>query len=264
MFKTNHTFAICAYKESPFLEECIKSLKEQTIKTNIIMETSTPNEYIKDLADKYEIPLYINEGEGGITQDWNYAYAQAKTDYVTIAHQDDVYHKCYVENLLSYVKRAKHPLLFFTDYAEIRNDKIVKTNRNLKIKRVMLFPMKTLWAWNKKWIRRRMLSFGSAICCPSVTYAKKNLPEVVFQHGFRADEDWQTWEYLSKIDGEYIFCNKILTYHRIHGDSETTKILGDNKRSEEDYVMYCKFWPKGIAKVLTKIYSNSEKSNDVE
>ena len=36
----DHTFAICAYKESPFLQECIESLKKQTIATNIIMTTS--------------------------------------------------------------------------------------------------------------------------------------------------------------------------------------------------------------------------------
>ena len=63
-----HTFAVCAYKESPYLEECIKSLKNQTIKSNILIATSTPNDYIKGIADKYAIPYYINEGEGGITQ----------------------------------------------------------------------------------------------------------------------------------------------------------------------------------------------------
>ena len=30
----NHTFAICAYKESPFLEECIQSLLGETIPYN--------------------------------------------------------------------------------------------------------------------------------------------------------------------------------------------------------------------------------------
>ena len=43
----NHTFAVCAYKESKFLEECVLSLLSQTVKTNIIMATSTPNEYIE-------------------------------------------------------------------------------------------------------------------------------------------------------------------------------------------------------------------------
>ena len=54
----DHTFAVCAYQESPYLEECIKSLKKQTIKSNILIATSTPNDYIKGIADKYTIPYY--------------------------------------------------------------------------------------------------------------------------------------------------------------------------------------------------------------
>ena len=48
----DHTFAICAYKESEYLEECIKSLKNQTVSTNIILATSTPNDYISGLCSK--------------------------------------------------------------------------------------------------------------------------------------------------------------------------------------------------------------------
>ena len=44
--KREHIFAICAYKESPYLEECILSLEKQTRKSSIIMVTSTPNKYI--------------------------------------------------------------------------------------------------------------------------------------------------------------------------------------------------------------------------
>ena len=54
----NHTFVICAYKESKYLEECVKSLQNQTVKSNIKMVTSTPNEYIKGIAEKQNIELY--------------------------------------------------------------------------------------------------------------------------------------------------------------------------------------------------------------
>lgn len=62
-----HTFAVCAYKESPYLEECIESLKGQSVRSNILIATSTPNEYIKNIAEKNNIPYFINEGGG-----WNY------------------------------------------------------------------------------------------------------------------------------------------------------------------------------------------------
>ena len=58
-----HTFAVCAYKESPYLEECIESLKGQSVRSNILIATSTPNEYIKNIAEKNNIPYFINEGE---------------------------------------------------------------------------------------------------------------------------------------------------------------------------------------------------------
>lgn len=258
-----HTFAICAYKESKYLEACIQSLKKQTVKANIILVTSTPNQYIEDLCKKYEIPIYLNEGEKGITQDWNYAYKMADSDYVTIAHQDDVYHKDYAAELLKEVKKVKRPILFFTDYSELRGERIVHDNKLLKIKRIMLFPLRFRCLYNSRFVRRRILSLGSPICCPSVTFVKENCPSEVFHHGFRADEDWEAWEYLSKFKGAFIYSTKSLTYHRIHEDSETSNILADHARSQEDYIMFRKFWPKPIAKILTKLYSTSEQSNEL-
>ena len=259
----NHTFAICAYKESPYLEACIQSVLGQTIKTHVLLATSTPNAHIQALSEKYRIPLYVNKGEHGITQDWNFAYSKCTTDYITIAHQDDLYHREYVRNLLSYMSQAPKPLIFFTDYGEIRNGKTVNANTLLAVKRFLLFPLRFKALWNQKWLRRRILSLGSPICCPSVTFARTNVPEPVFSHHFRAAEDWEAWELLSRLDGDFVFCNKILTFHRIHTDSETSQVLLDHKRRGEDYEMFCKFWPKPMAKILTACYGTSEKYNEL-
>ena len=55
----DHTFAICAYGESRYLENCIESVFAQKIKTNVIIATSTPNDYIKGLAEKYNIQIFL-------------------------------------------------------------------------------------------------------------------------------------------------------------------------------------------------------------
>lgn len=263
MFNTNHTFAICAYKESPYLRECIASLRKQSVKTNIIMATSTPCDYIADIAKEYNIPLYINDGESGITQDWNFAYSKANTDYITIAHQDDVYSPKYVESLLASVEGVEKPLIFFTNYGEIRDGKKVLNSKLLQIKRFMLLPLRIKALKNVRWIRRMCISFGSSICCPSVTMYRPNLPNPVFLNHFRSNEDWEAWERVSRIKGSFIYNENVLMFHRIHDDSETSKIIQDNKRSIEDYEMFRKFWPKPIAKLLTKAYSSSQKYNEV-
>lgn len=156
----NHTFAICAYKESAYLEKCIKSLKNQTIKSNIILVTSTPNDFLEEISKKYNLPYFINKGEKGITQDWNYAYKMADTELVTIAHQDDVYLPEYAEHISKAVKGVKKPLIIFTDYAELRNEKPVYHNKLLKIKRIMLMPLRIRGLQKSKFVRRRILAFG--------------------------------------------------------------------------------------------------------
>lgn len=263
-FNKNHTYVICAYKESGFLKECIESLKKQTVQSNIIMVTSTPNEFIEGIAKEYELPLYVNDGKSGIVEDWNFGYSKATTEYITIAHQDDVYLENYTEHMMEKMQSAKQPLIGFTNYCELRNGEFVKNNKILKVKRLLLTPLKIKCLQNSIFVRRRVLSLGCSICCPSVTFAVKNLPNPVFTPGFRSDEDWEAWEKLSKLKGQFIYDDQILMAHRIHEESETSIILGDNARSQEDYIMFCKFWPKSFAKWITKKYSVSEQSNDVK
>ena len=259
-----HTFVICAYKESPYLESCIESLEKQTICSNIIMMTSTPNSYIEHVAKEHNIPLYVREGASDIVLDWNYGYNKVSTPYVTIAHQDDVYLPDYTEHVLREFECSKKPLIFFSDYGEIREDEIVTKNRLLTVKRIMLLPLRCRIFYSNRFVRRRILSFGSPICCPSVAYAKENLPKEVFRQGFRSNEDWEAWEKLSRLEGDFIYDKQILMHHRIHEDSETSAIIQDNKRSDEDMEMYSKFWPKPIAKLLVKLYASGQKSNELK
>lgn len=261
--RTRHTFAVCAYKESPYLEECIRSLLDQSVKSRIIVVTSTPNDFIKSVAEKYHLPCFVNEGEGGITQDWNFGYACADSKYITIAHQDDVYSRDYLKTALQLLENSRKPLIFFSDYFEVRDGKQVAENRLLKVKRIMLLPFRVPAFRGSCWVRRRVLSLGSPICCPSVTFAADNLPRVVFRNGFRACEDWEAWEMISKLQGDFLYSTKLLMGHRIHEGSETSAIIGDNKRSDEEYKMYCKFWPKWIAKILVKVYASGQKSNQL-
>ena len=50
-----HTFVVLAYKESSYLEECIKSVLNQKYPSKVVIATSTPNQYIENIADKYSL-----------------------------------------------------------------------------------------------------------------------------------------------------------------------------------------------------------------
>ena len=155
---TNHTFVVCAYKESPYLEECIRSLVAQTVRSNIEIYTSTPNEYIRNIGEKYHIPVYVNEEAGqGIQADWNYAYNHAKTDYVTVAHQDDVYEPEYVRAFLKCIKTYDDWSIYYTDYTPIKHGDSSKRDVNSKIRRLLRFPVKNRRKANIIWRKKLTL-----------------------------------------------------------------------------------------------------------
>ena len=258
---TEHSFAICAYKESPYLEECMLSLINQTVKSNIIISTSTPNEHILAMGQKYDIPVFVNEGVKGNFGDWNFALKSADSKYVTLAHHDDVYEPDYAETALKYLRRSKRPIFFFSDYGELRNGEKITKNRLLQIKRVLLFPV---WlAPGSVFARRLSLSLGDAISCPTVTYDRELILANPFNNEFRCNIDWERWEAMSKLKGDYLYCNRPLVYHRIYEESTTSASIGASIRSEEDYRMFCRFWPAPVARLLEHFYAASEKSNEV-
>jgi glycosyltransferase involved in cell wall biosynthesis len=241
-----HSFAIIAYKDSPYLEDCILSLLSQSVKSKIYVSTSTPSEYIDALSQKYDLEVFVNPLSKGIADDWSFAYNKAKTKYVTLAHQDDIYSKNYTKECLKRAEGLAVNLITFTDYSELvdgveRNNSIL-----LFIKKVLLLVLGV----------KGSLYFGSVIPCPSVMYNKLNIGEFYFNDKFSINLDWEAWIRLSD-KGEFCFVNKRLMSHRIHSGAETSKGIKDNRRKNEDRILFTKLWGKTLGSMVSKIYSLS-------
>ncbi len=174
----NHTFVIPTYNDSSYLEKCILSVKNQTVDSKVILTTSTPSPYIKNLASKYNLLYHINNSkEKGIATDWNFAISKVITKFVTIVHQDDVYNPNYLEEIFGEIDKfhSNKIILLFTNYTNIINNKEQKYSLNYFIKRTLIFPFLIKSIIHNPLIRKAVLSFGSPICCPTVTYNLENL-----------------------------------------------------------------------------------------
>ena len=258
-----HTFVVLAYKESKYLESCIKSVLNQKYKSNVVIATSTPNKYIDKLAKKYNLEVIVNNNSIGIGGDFDFAISCAKSKLVTIAHQDDIYNFEYSFEIIKKYEKCKNSIILFSDYYEIKNENNEYKNTNLRIKRILLFPLRFNILNGKKFWKRRSLSLGCPICCPSVTFVKDKISLPLFEYDFRCNIDWHAWETLSKKNGNFSFINKCLMGHRVHEESTTTEIINDNKRTKEDLEMFKRFWPNFIAKFINKFYIKSEKNNTI-
>ena len=179
---SDHTFAVCAYKENPYLATTVESLLAQDTSCPVIISTSTPNDHISAVARRFNVPVVVNPDPRGAASDWNYGYDAASTPLVTIAHQDDYYEPTYLSTMLAAVNRYESDSLqlAFSDYFEIRNGERVNGNALLRIKRVLDAPLGARALNGSRFVKRRALSLGNPICCPAVMLVKENLGPSAF------------------------------------------------------------------------------------
>jgi len=255
--KKKHIFAVCAYKESEYLELCIKSLVKQTVKSDIIICTSTPCEYIDNIAQKYNLQVYVRNGKSDIRDDWNFAYNTAKADYVTIAHQDDEYAPTYTESLLKKIKAAKGDfIMYYSGYRPIKNG-VVTSDINCKIRAFLRTPMRIGFLSKIRFFKKATLSMGNSICCPAVTYNKSVLGDNVFTSELKFNIDWDTFYKLASIKGRFLYEHKSLTYYRVHDGATSKEFIENTNRIKDDTIMFNKFWPKPITKIIMKFYKKA-------
>lgn len=252
-----HTFAVCAYKDSPYLETCIRSLKRQTIPGKIILCTSTPNPYLRSMAEKYGLPFFVRQGESDILEDWNFAYQQAEPGLVTIVHQDDWYHRDYGKYVQECWEKYPDTSVFSSDCVVWKNGKVEKGGAVQQIKRLLRLPLRLGSISHKTWVKQAALRFGNPIICPSCTYNKKLLGTPLFQSDYRFALDWDTMWRLAKLPGRFVCVERPLICYRIHSGATTKACIESHQRYEEELAMYQKIWPKPMAWLLMIFYQKA-------
>lgn len=249
-----HTFAICAYKDSPYLEACIKSLKRQSVPGTVIVCTSTPSPFIEGMAEKYGLPLFVREGKSDIQDDWNFAYGKAENRLVTIAHQDDCYHRDYARQVQECWERYPDTTVFTTDCAVVKNDEVQRPGTVQFVKRVLRLPLRFRGLCGRTWVKKAALVFGNPIICPSCTYDKEAIGEPLFDSAFKFALDWDTMWKLAERPGRFICVERPLIRYRIHDGATTKACIEDQRRSRDETAMYGKIWPKPLVRLLMFFY----------
>lgn len=257
-----HTFAICAYKDSPYLEACIKSLKKQTAASQIILCTSTPSAYIEELAERYALPVYVREGESDIQDDWNFACHMAQTRLVTIAHQDDCYHRNYAKWVQDIWERYPDTTVFTTDCAIVKNGRVQRPGTVQLVKRLLRLPLRLHGLCHRTWVKKAALVFGNPIICPSCTYDKEALGEPLFDSEFKFALDWDTMWKAAGRPGRMICVELPLIYYRIHEGATTKACIENHQRAADEAAMYSKIWPGPMVKLLMHFYRKAYAAYD--
>ena len=254
------TVVICAYGKCPYLDESIRAIVSQTIRPNVLISTSTPNNFITNIAKKYGIEVRINY-DGGQIKDYNFAMRQCNKPLGMLAHQDDLLDRRYIERCLDGLNEAKKPILVCTNYLEMHNNIIdSKSSTLIRIKKILIWPIRVKWIRGTVFGKRMCMCMGNPITHPSVMCVMNQMPKVCFREKYKAAMDWDLWERLSNRQGEFVYIKDVLLYHRMNDDNQTAKLLKTtNARFNDEYDIFCRFWPRKIARIIMKFYSKSSK-----
>jgi hypothetical protein len=215
---------------------------------------------VQGIADKYNIPICVNS-DGGQIKDYNFAMKQADTELVMLMHQDEVLVDTFVERIIYEMNHTKKPIIAFTNYIEMHNDIVDrKPSMMVRIKRILLLPL-YVRCLSGTWLGKRGIQlFGDPITHPTVVCVKKEMPDELFREKYKASMDWDLWERLSKQRGSFVYVKDVLLYHRMNDENQTVKLLNTtNARYEDEFEIFCRFWPKAIARFIMKFYSKAAK-----
>jgi glycosyltransferase involved in cell wall biosynthesis len=259
----DHSFVIPVYDAAPRLTALIESLQAQTGQgSEILLSSSTPSTALEDLAKRLGLALHINPQRIDIVADWNFALGKAKTQFVTLAHQDDIFAPGYVVQVGSALLRNPSAVLAFCDYSEHTPLGARPVNINLKIKRALrgraFGARECITAVRDK---MRLLSLGNPICCPSVMFNRGLIDDFRFPGGFKTNLDWMAWLELARRPGGFVYVRDCLLSKGLHADSETTATIANRAREREDRVIFDTLWPKPVAAVLAALYKFGYRAN---
>lgn len=248
-----HSFVVLAYGDCPFLADCLRSLRQQSIASPILVTTSTPSTFIQQAAAEHGAALKINARRLGIAADWNFALRAASTRYVTLAHQDDTYAPEFVARTLDLFRRDDG-VLCFTGYEEIDDRGRPKSSKVSRVKHLI----ERMTIGRRERVRgvrlRAFLSFGDPLPCSSVTFDRHRLGAFEFSADYRANLDWDAWLRLLKRGETFLHTSQRLVGRRHNPLTETSRLIANGSRRREDLIMFRRLWPRPFSDAIAWVY----------
>ncbi|RYH41980.1 MAG: glycosyltransferase, partial [Alcaligenaceae bacterium] len=217
-----HVFVVPAYGRSAHLRSCLASLRQQTRPSPVIICTSTPHEGLERLAEEFDARLVVHSPNAGIGHDWNIALFSANAQWATLAHQDDIYLPHFAEDTLALLAVNPDASLVMTGYGELAGEQVRALTPMMAVKRLLQeLAFLGRSAIRARDVKRRLLRFGCAIPCPSVTL--RLAPKAMqFREDLRLNLDWDAWLRLADEPGAFVRVKRVSMLHRIHTGSETS------------------------------------------
>ena len=218
-----------------------------------MIATSTPSGFIERAAKKWGAEVIENRERIGIAADWNFALRCAGAQYVTLAHQDDIYAPEFLTRTLELLGKHRGALCF-TSYQEIDDLGRPRASKTSRVKHLVEWlTIGRQELPNPSQLRAFML-FGNPLPCSSVTFDTRQLTDFEFSAEYESNLDWDAWCRLLNRGEAFLHVPDRLVGRRHNSETTTYRLIADGRRQKEDLMMFRRLWPRPFSDMIAYIY----------
>lgn len=196
-----------SYNHAPFIEKCLKSIINQTLKPKKLLviddgsKDDSPKIIEKVLKDcPFDAELIVRENRG-LCATLNEGFAKSSGEYFAYIGSDDIWLSRFLEERIKLLDQHKSAVLAYG------NALFLDAEDNI-------FESSAEW-WNFPTDAREMLRLGIAPISSTVFYRRKFLENYRWNEKSRL-EDYEFYIKLS-TEGEFLFDKQVLSVWRHHG-----------------------------------------------
>ena len=251
------TVIIPNYNHSPYLDERIQSVLNQTFKdfeVIILDDCSSDNsrEIIENYRNNPQIShiLFNDKNSGSTFIQWNKGFELAKGQYIWIAESDDVADTKFLEKIISNIDK-NNPVLIFTNSHFIDSNSSIIDSKSHRI-------------WNHciqmegiSFVKRYLLGYNNIYNASAVVFKKEilaNIPKEAYNI-YKACGDRIFWIYVC-LQGNILYIPEKLNYFRKHKIKVSPYAAASGLSALEDYQIYKTIKNKIRLNLLDRILIN--------
>jgi glycosyltransferase involved in cell wall biosynthesis len=229
------TVAIPAYNGARFLPETLQSLRAQSLpefKLVVLDDASTDGSAA--LAESLGVHVERNAQRLGLAANWNHALALCTTEYLVIAHQDDLYEPAFLATMLETIEAHPRAIAAHCKASTIDEHGHV-TAHPASVYKDRFWPRDTRVIEREPAEELRILRQGNYVIAPSAMLRM----ELVRHRGpfdarFAFVTDWEYWLRAVAAGHTLVGISERLVRFRRHEDTATRASERSLQRYEEE------------------------------
>jgi glycosyltransferase involved in cell wall biosynthesis len=231
------SICIPTYNRYNLLLQCLESIKSQTYKNyEVIISNNNSSDKTNEIVTCADYTIYHHGISLNWYNNWNFCKNKASGDITVICHDDDIYHKDYLSEIVNCFEKHNDVTLIHTSSFHFDNHISTSIIRKQRVDPYIMNSSDYLIECSNKWCN---------INCPTVAVRTYIYKKIDFDNKYLS-ADYFMWFRVLRRGGSICYINKPLVYYRQH-DSVKTNI--DNFKAIKEYKeMYIKVFDHKISK----------------